>query len=169
MNAHAMVLLLLWSGCHTLDDIPIFDGTQCAPDRVETVDCVLDGDTVQVGSCGGESIRLLGINAPEIAHEGNAAECYGSESAAWLTDLLFGQEITLRFDETCQDTYGRTLAYVYLMDPETGDVSLVNEMSVREGQSVVYEDFDDIKLANVLYAAQDVAQRESVGLWGECE
>lgn len=147
----------------------MFGGTQCAPDRIETVDCVLDGDTVQVGSCGGESIRLLGINAPEIAHEGNAAECWGPEAGAWLADLLLGQEITLRFDEVCLDKYGRTLAYIYLTDPETGDMSLVNETSVREGQSVVYEDFDNIKLANVLYAAQDVAQRESVGLWGECE
>lgn len=162
------ILLVLVAGCTPLDSVPVFDGTACAPTRVDDVSCVLDGDTFQVGGCGGESVRLLGINAPEIAHDDSSAECYGDASAAWAADLLTGVSVTLKFDETCQDAYGRTLAYVYYTDDD-GEERLFNETSVREGMSRVYEDFDDIKLAPVLYAAQDAAQRDGAGLWSACE
>lgn len=147
----------------------MLDGDACAPSRSDIVGCVLDGDTLRLGDCNGEDIRLLGINAPEIAHDGNPAECYGDASGRWLSDLLLNQKVTLRFDDTCTDTYGRTLAYVYHTLPGTTDEYLVNEASVREGQSRVFEDFDDIQLATVLYSAQDYAQNQGVGLWGACE
>lgn len=156
------------AACQPLDEVPVFGGGGCAPERVETVACVYDGDTFQVGQCGGESIRLLGINAPELESTDGPEECWGRESANWLSDLLTGATVTLRFDETCTDTYERTLAYVYV-ENEDGDPYLVNEASVREGQSRVYEDFDDILLADVLYSAQDYAQREEAGLWGACQ
>lgn len=168
LRMSALPPFLALAACQGLDRVPLFDGTACAPDRVVEVACVLDGDTFQVGTCGGESIRMLGINAPEIAHEGNEAECYGDASAEWLTEKLTGQTVTLRFDETCTDVYDRTLAYVYLTT-EDGEEELVNGTSLREGQSRVYEDFSDIKLIDVLRSEQDQAQREAAGLWGECE
>lgn len=44
-----------------------------------TVAYVLDGDTLQVTTRSGRSVRVrvLGISAPEIPHPGKAGECYG--------------------------------------------------------------------------------------------
>lgn len=154
----------------TLDDhAPIIEGYHCAEDREDQyVACVVDGDTFQVNSCGGESVRMLGINAPEIAHtEDETDQCYGPEAQAWLTSMLTGQFVRLAFDTECADAYDRTLAYVYLTVDE--DELLLNERSVREGMSRVYEDFDDIRLADLLYTAEYAAQQNDAGLWSVCE
>jgi micrococcal nuclease len=166
------LVLVLASGCQGLDSVPVLAGYHCAEERADVqVACVLDGDTVQVGECGGESVRLLGINAPEIAHnESETAECWGPEAQSWMTDLLTDQTVRLTFDTTCTDMYGRTLAYVWLPDPDGGtDDVLVNERAVLAGQARVFEDFDDIRLADWLYSAQNTAKDADVGLWGACE
>lgn len=161
---------LLLTSCRGLDVVPVLDVDNCAPSRTAEVARTLDGDTFETTD--GETIRLLGINAPEIAHPDQDVECWGPESADWLAEQLSGQVIRLAFDAECTDLYGRTLAYVWTIGEDTGDSSddvLINEQSVREGESRVYEDFDNIKLADVLYAAEAVAKRDAVGLWGVCE
>lgn len=161
---------ILLSGCQGLDRVPIVVGPHCEDDREEQlVACTLDGDTFNVGTCGGESVRLLGVNAPEIAHdETEQDECYGAEAAAWLEDLLAGEQIRLSFDVECTDRYDRTLAYAWLEDDD-GDEILVNALLVREGMARVYEDFDDIRLAEMLYSAEGAAQADNSGLWAVCE
>jgi micrococcal nuclease len=169
-------------GCFTLDKVPVFSSARCAPDRYVEVGCVLDGDTFQVGTCGGESVRLLGVDAPEIAHNSSETDmCFGPEARDWTTDQLLGRTVRLEFDLTCEDMYGRTLAYVYLVDAQTviGDTgspvdveteeTFINAEILREGRARVYEDFDDILLKEVLYTAQATGQRNNAGLWAECE
>lgn len=165
----SLLSLLVLSACRDLDRVPVMAGERCAADREDVpVACVLDGDTFQVDACGGESVRLLGVNAPEIAHDGTEVDmCWGPEAAAWLADLLDGVEVRLSYDRKCTDGYDRTLAYAWIPDDE-GDELLVNELLVREGMAPVYEDFDDIRLAEVLYTAQDIAQAAGAGLWGAC-
>ena len=161
--------LLSFIACRGLDSVEIVAGEHCAPDRVEEVACVLDGDTVELGECGGESVRLLGINAPEIAHsDAEEPECWGPEAASALTALLTGEQVRLEFDATCNDMYGRTLAYLWYTDRD-GEEQLVNSKMVLEGHARVFEDFDDIRLAERLYAAQADALSAGNGLWGACE
>ncbi len=199
------VLVASLVGCKGLDRVPILTADPCSFNGVDYtsrevyIARVLDGDTINTDT--GESIRLLGINAPEIAHPDQAVECWGPESADWMTQKLTSQTVQLKFDAECTDLYGRTLAYVFASSAaisgsttitsdsgtvvttttdtaDTGDTGtigttssstydlLINEESVREGQSIVFEAFDNIKLKSVLYDAQAVAQRENVGLWG---
>jgi micrococcal nuclease len=164
-------LLPFLAACRGLDSVEIVSGDHCAPSREETVGCARDGDTLELDDCGGEAIRLLGINAPEIAHDSTEVdECYGPESAAWVSDLTVGRDVRLEFDTTCEDKYFRTLAYIYMLPEEEGDDEVfLNEEIVRQGYARVYEDFDDIRLADTLYAAQDEAQAENRGLWSVCE
>lgn len=51
---------------------------------------VLDGDTVQVTTASGRDVRvrILGISAPEVAHQGEPGECYGRRSTRHLKHLL---------------------------------------------------------------------------------
>jgi endonuclease YncB( thermonuclease family) len=165
-----LLSLLLMSGCKGLDVVPLLGADSCAPVRDAVVARTLDGDTFETTE--GETIRLLGINAPEIAHPDQDVECWGPESADWLAEQLTDQTVKLGFDTECADMYGRTLAYVWTIGEDTGDTSddvLINVQSVREGQSRVYEDFDDIKLADFLYEAEAEARQDVVGLWGVCE
>lgn len=163
-----------------------WDGA-CAPSRNDTVACVLDGDTFDVGACGddvGVRVRMLGINAPEIAHEA-PAECYGDLAATALRDLIDRRAVTLMFDYECFDRYGRSLAYVYfqsddpaVVNPEGGDTGgttsyvLANEWMLQQGYArLAPEDWttQDIRLLETMKAAEQRAREQGIGLWGACE
>jgi micrococcal nuclease len=83
----------------------------------EKVVKVIDGDTVILENH--QSIKLMGVNAPEPEH------CYGSQSTLYLRKLVLGKRIFLR--EPVTDQYRRIVALVYL------DRKLVNEMMIRGG------------------------------------
>lgn len=212
--------LLAVLGCRdSLDVVPIVEGPHCAEPIIGYVVETLDGDTLHVvspfpqnlggledpsagdGSIGNDdpdrsatfqryTVRMLGVDAPEIAHgDGEVADCYGDEAADWLADALTGREVVLTFDQECTDAYDRALAYVFLTnDASNHDVStcweesctlndstvvsaevLMNDILLRYGYARVYEDFDDIRLAELFYDSQDVAQSENRGLWATCE
>lgn len=158
----------------------------CAPSRNDTVACVLDGDTFDVGACGddvGVRVRMLGINAPEIAHA-EPAECYGDIAATALRELIDGRAVVLTFDYECFDRYGRSLAYVYfqtddaqVIDPEGGDTAttptyvLANEWMLQQGYArLAPEDWttQDIRLLETMKAAEQRAREQGIGLWGAC-
>jgi len=170
------------SGCEGLDRVPILAGERCAPDREDRVVCTRDGDTfvlegVAAGEDAdcttGEAVRMLGVDADEIAHpeQGTEAECWGDAAAAWLAGWLReGTTVRLEFDAECTDAYDRTLAYVWLPEAGPGGEDLMlNEQIIREGQAVVYEDFDNIRWAEPLYSAEAAAENSGLGLWGVCQ
>jgi len=157
---------------------------RCADDRPDLLVLgIEDGDTLWVsaedGTC--EAIRLLGVKAPEIPHDalsdcqntwaGEAStepvDCWGPESFTWMKTNLTGATVRLEFDKECQDQYGRTLAYVWRTDAD-GNEFFVNEEIIRDGQAPVYEDFDDIRWAEVFYAFEAEAQAAGRGFWAQC-
>ena len=72
---------------------------------------VVDGDTIQLE--GGEKLRLVGIDTPEM---GSKEELGGREAKTFVEDLCPpGTEIGLDVDDLKrEDRYGRTLAVVYV-------------------------------------------------------
>lgn len=80
-------------------------------ERTAIVERVVDGDTIQLE--GGEKIRLVGVNTPEI---GPNAEPGGMEAKEFMENLCpLGTEIGLDVDDLdTEDRYGRTLAVVYI-------------------------------------------------------
>ena len=97
--------------------------------QVLRVDRVVDGDTVRVLTPAGESesVRLIGVDAPEMRpREGGPPAHYAERATDWLRNRLDGERVTLRLPETrTRDRYGRLLAYVYLDDSEDVGESLV--------------------------------------------
>lgn len=79
--------------------------------RWKTVKYVIDGDTIITGSS--KWIRLLSINAPEIAYKGKAEESGGDEAKAWLKSKLRGQNVFLEKNAQHYDEFGRTLAFIF--------------------------------------------------------
>ncbi len=183
-------------GCVDLEDkIDILTLEVCEPERVATVACTLDGDTVDLDECGENNgatrVRLLGAAAPEIEHAPEPAECFGDESFAFLDDLLTGRRVTVQsdVDGSCIDPFGRTLAWLILEVDESDvlvdtleDVELVteemeppyeilvNELLIRLGYASIYRGdiAQDVRYKEDLEAAEEAAIREQRGLWGAC-
>ncbi len=83
-------------------------------DQKAKVTWVYDGDTVKLS--GGEKVRLIGINTPELGRDGAPDEPYAQQAKQLLEKLLAtqGHKILLRFDASRTDRHERLLAHVYL-------------------------------------------------------
>ena len=206
MRRKSTLVLLGLAGCYHPPDLPLLDeipvsaaSVQCAPPVDVAVACVLDGDTFDHGGCGegsGERIRMLGVDAPEIAHnDEEIGECFGEESFAELERILTGRRVRLTFDETCEDIYGRTLAYVWLVGDEADDLLLnsdvadllevrdadgdepalmVNEYMIAFGFAALYGDDEDEYSGDIIHetrlqAAESRASVYQRGLWSACK
>ncbi len=87
---------------------------------------VVDGDTIQIKIKDKiESVRLIGIDAPEMT--GKTKET-GIESKNYLVDLIGNEKVRLEADETQddRDIYDRLLRYVFLKDGR-----MVNEEMIK--------------------------------------
>lgn len=117
---------------------------------------VVDGDTVRVDDRDGRDlgrIRLLGINAPELAHDGISAQCWAEQARARLAELTpIGATVHLVADPTQvdRDNYGRLLRYL-----------LVGQVRAFWPKS------PGLHAANYLAAAQQ-AEHDQRGLWASC-
>ena len=175
--------VLCLAACYRVpEDLPPFDGVPrqgtlaCAPTRVEQVNCVVDGDTFDIGRCGdpelGERFRILGIDAPEVAGDQGPADCFGNEASQALGALIENVDVTLEFDRNCTGEFGRTLAWVFLADEADTDNEPIN-VSVwmaERGFARLYTEFefDELRYATQLRAAEQSAQAARAGLWDAC-
>ncbi len=126
-----------------------------------TVTYIFDGDTIEV--VGGERIRYIGMNTPEIAHPGKPEQCFGREATERNRELTMGKEVHLVPDAENRDKYGRLLRYVWVGD------TFVDLALVREGYARVLAIPPNILHASEFKAAEREARREKRGLWGACK
>ncbi|MGH2722929.1 MAG: thermonuclease family protein [Actinomycetota bacterium] len=125
---------------------------------------VVDGDTIHVLRGGRDvTIRLIGIDTPEVDWYGGQAECYGARAGRFLMRLLEGERVRLEFDRDRIDPYDRTLAYVYLEDGR-----MVNELLVRRGYAEVTIFEPNDRYEPDLRAAESRAREGDAGLWSAC-
>jgi micrococcal nuclease len=137
-----------------------------SPARSEAVPVVrvVDGDTIQVRREGRDvTVRLIGIDAPEVGRYRGQAECFGARAGEFARGLLDGERVRLEFDRDRTDPYGRTLAYVYLDDGR-----LANVVLVRRGFAVVTIIAPNDRYEDRLRAAEAAAGVEGAGLWSAC-
>jgi len=123
---------------------------------------VVDGDTVKVRMGGRvESVRLIGIDAPETNAPGRAGQCFGPESSAKARELLAGKVVRLEFDESQsrRDRYERLLAYVWVDDV------LVNERMIRQGYAREFTYNTPYRYQAAFQAAEQDARAAGRGLW----
>ena len=123
----------------------------------------VDGDTfwVKDGSLKGIKIRLIGIDTPENqARFGNPEEYYGDEASSYVKKILHGKKVKLEFDKDSLDSFGRTLAYVYL---ENG--TFLNDQLVKEGYAKVMTIKPNTKYVNRFIQSEKFAINKKIGLW----
>lgn len=123
---------------------------------------VVDGDTIDVrmGSRV-ESVRLIGIDTPEMQTRERDAQCFGPEASAATRELLEGKVVRLEFDASQgrRDRYDRLLAFVWLEDLH------VNEWLVRQGYAREYTYSAPYRYQAGFKAAEAEARAAARGLW----
>ncbi|CAH9019378.1 thermonuclease family protein [Candidatus Nitrosacidococcus sp. I8] len=122
------------------------------------VKSVYDGDTIHLK--GGEKIRLLGINTPEIESRFRPAEPGGDEAKGWLKSQLEGKKITLELDKEKRDHYQRLLAHIFALDG-----THINLRLVEEGLAIVSLIPPNFKYSNQLTQAQSKDETAKLGIW----
>ena len=117
----------------------------------ERVTEVVDGDTFKTET--GRTVRLLGINAPEIHDPG------GDIAKQVLTYLIKGKNVRLEGDVTDKDDYGRLLRYVFV----NGD--FVNAEMIRMGYAELRFYPPDTLYYTEMRESEKIAIRNRQGLW----
>jgi len=132
------------------------------------VTAVVDGDTLRVEDLGGRElgrVRLLGIDAPEVAHPPAPEECYADQATDLLEELApVGSTVQLVTDsgQPNRDRYDRLLRYV-----DHAGVDVAHELLAR-GAARRYAAAQDLAREESYSAAADEAQDADSGLWGTC-
>ncbi|EMA28918.1 lamin tail domain-containing protein [Haloarcula japonica] len=181
-----VVVLVVAAGCSGFTGEPsgsagtAVDG-QSAVDVPEsavtvTVTAVVDGDTIQVAyeNGTGDTVRLVGVDTPEVHAENDPAEfegvpetdagasCLrgaGTNASSLAKQRLLGETVGLAFDPNLnrRGYYDRLLAYV------VHDEALFNYRLVETGHARVYD--SEFTRAERFYAAEDAARSDRRGLW----
>jgi len=132
------------------------------------VSAVSDGDTLRVSDDAGQNlgrVRMLGINAPELAHDNNPEQCGAKQAASRLAQLAPpGTIVQLATDPTQadRDTYGRLLRYVQV-DGQDLQLTLLTE-----GYAVPFWPRGQGTRSTSYLAAARVAEHDHRGLWSAC-
>lgn len=130
------------------------------------VERVVDGDTI-VARIGGrsETVRLIGVDAPESVAPTRPVQCYGKEASLFLAATLpAGTEISLVRDVEARDVYDRLLGYVV----RSRDGLFVNLELVAAGYAAVLSYPPNDQYTDVLDRAQAEAVVSGRGLWSAC-
>jgi endonuclease YncB( thermonuclease family) len=130
-----------------------------------TVTYITDGDTIHV-DIGGQDfrVRYIGVDAPEIAHDGKPAERLGPEATRANADLVEGQTVILEKDMSDTDQFGRLLRYVWLPS-SARDWVMVDKELAAEGMADVKRYPPDTYWQSVLQQAEDNAKEAGLGIW----
>ena len=134
--------------------------------RQARVTRVVDGDTITVSLAGRrERVRLIGIDAPEISHDGTPSDCYGRAATRLLRRLADDRTVEVHPGREQRDRYGRLLAYVTVR----GAADDLQTTLLREGAARTLEIFPNTANAARYAELAATARTHGRGLWGACE
>ena len=132
-----------------------------APIKAEfSVKQVIDGDTVRLHN--GRSVRLIGIDAPEMGGRGRTDQPYAVQAKQRLSALIQANnnKVSLRLGQEPRDRYDRVLAYLY----DRHGVSL-GEQLVAAGLAFNVALAPNTDFAECLVQAEEHARTSGLGLW----
>jgi micrococcal nuclease len=121
---------------------------------------VIDGDTVVLmWNNQQNTVRIIGIDTPEVAGPYTTAECWGKESSSYAASLLPDhQPLDLEFTNQ-YDQYDRALGYITLTDGRDFGYHMIHS-----GHAFAYRAYEHPQRSAYLRAEQS-ARADSRGLW----
>ncbi len=121
---------------------------------------IIDGDTLIIIIRGvEESVRLIGVDAPESNHPLKPVQFFSRESMQFLERLAAGKNVFLEYDQQKRDKYERLLAYVFLEDGR-----LLNAEIIKEGFGFAYLKYPFQRMEE-FKVYEEKARRGEKGLW----
>lgn len=129
---------------------------------------VVDGDTIVVNIDGREeTVRLIGVDSPEMVDFSKPVECYAQESSDFARNILNGKNIYLEADNTQdnRDKFNRLLRYIFLEDNTN-----LNLMIIKQGYGREYTYKGKFyKYRGEFTTAEKEAKESLQGLWSSCD
>ncbi|MBU4567407.1 MAG: thermonuclease family protein, partial [Alphaproteobacteria bacterium] len=125
---------------------------------------VLDGDALVLDT--GQSVRLVGIEAPAAPYRDREGDAGYEEAKRLLDDMALGREVELRYGGLTRDRYDRALAHVVTTDA-LGPRLWLNAEMIRKGGARVRVYPDTATANEPLLALESAARAGGRGLWGK--
>jgi endonuclease YncB( thermonuclease family) len=125
------------------------------------VSYITDGDTIGVGrGWRYQTVRLIGIDTPEVVHPKKPIEPFGPEASAFTKGKLKGQRVRLEVESTNQyDRYDRLLAYVVLEDGTLLNAELIKQGYARVIAPSPFHYYEEFK------SYEREAKAAGLGIW----
>ncbi|WP_455806432.1 thermonuclease family protein [Pseudomonas fluorescens] len=125
-----------------------------------TVQRVVDGDTLRLSD--GRSVRMIGLNTPELGKQGRGDEPFAVAARKRLQALIdaSGGRVGLRPGKQAKDHYGRTLAHIY----SASGANLEAQM-LADGLGFQVAVAPNVDLVVCQQAAERSARNTGLGLW----
>lgn len=139
-------------------------GAPCGADDITewaSVRYVYDGDTIRLAD--GRRVRLIGIDAPEIARDERPGEPLAERARDRLKQMIAssGDRVGLRYGNERHDDYGRDLAHLYDKDRLNLSAALLSN-----GLAVILPVPPNLSLSDCYAEAEARARAQARGLWG---
>ena len=112
---------------------------------------VIDGDTFLLSN--GETVRLIGIDAPELSQPG------GDKSRKYLTQLLLNKGVILKTGREDRDKYNRLLRFVYRGS------TCINEEMIKQGYAEARYLTSNDQIREHYIKLEIEAETAKAGLW----
>lgn len=122
------------------------------------IEWIPDGDTIHLTD--GTEVRLIGINAPEVAHRDDPAEPGGPAAQRYLRALLADKRVRLVVGPEARDKYDRTLAHVLTRDGTNVAVRLLHA-----GHAFATVHPPNVERAERYFAVERMARKAGRGIW----
>jgi micrococcal nuclease len=161
-NPRSHALLAKYLGITTCLLVTVFlIASFCSAGQLK-VSRVTDGDTIHIRDGTIEqTIRLVGIDAPEISHKKREpSQPFGQAATKYLAGLVLNKVVEIK--EFGQDRYGRTLGVVFL------DGKNVNLEMIKAGYAEVYRGTAAAGFDSAPYwKAEEEARAAKKGMWAQ--
>ncbi|WGL15507.1 thermonuclease family protein [Microbulbifer bruguierae] len=127
-------------------------------DELAALQKVIDGDTLRLRD--GRRVRLIGVNAPELAHGKHKAQPLAREAREFTERFLAGGDLELVYDRDRHDNHGRVLAHVYNHRGDSLESALLSA-----GLAFHIAIAPNFALAECLASREQEARAHGRGIW----
>ena len=125
-----------------------------------SVQRVVDGDTLRLSD--GRSVRMIGLNTPELGKQGRSDEPFAVMARKRLEALVAESDgrVGLQLGAQPKDHYGRTLAHVFSARGENLEAQML-----ADGLGFRVAVAPNVDLVDCQQAAERSARQAGLGLW----
>ena len=121
---------------------------------------VVDGDTLRLTD--GRSVRMIGLNTPELGKKGRSDEPFAVAARKRLEALVAASDgrVGLLPGKESKDHYGRTLAHIY-----SAEGANLEAQMLAEGLGFQVAVAPNVDLVDCQQAAEHSARQAGLGVW----